>query len=100
MRSQTKITPGAHAILLLDQAGWHGARTSRFQATSRSCRSHHARPNSTAKKTLAVHAAELAVTSCLQIRLKLARPTRGFSRNGCGYRKSARHADDRRAQAL
>src|SRR5262249_45117549 len=23
----TKITPGAHAILLLDQAGWHGAKT-------------------------------------------------------------------------
>jgi hypothetical protein len=22
----TKITPGAHAILLLDQAGWHGAK--------------------------------------------------------------------------
>ena len=21
----TKVTPGAHAILLLDQAGWHGA---------------------------------------------------------------------------
>src|SRR6478736_1981309 len=26
MRSQPKITPGAHAILLLDQAGWHGAK--------------------------------------------------------------------------
>ncbi len=25
MRSQPKITLGAHAILLLDQAGWHGA---------------------------------------------------------------------------
>jgi hypothetical protein len=22
----TKVTPGAHAILLLDQAGWHGAK--------------------------------------------------------------------------
>ena len=22
----TKITPGAHPILLLDQAGWHGAK--------------------------------------------------------------------------
>ena len=22
----TKITPGAHAVLLLDQAGWHGAK--------------------------------------------------------------------------
>jgi hypothetical protein len=46
----TKITPGAHAILLLDQAGWHGAKHSRFQATSHSCSSRHARPNSTAKK--------------------------------------------------
>src|SRR6516164_6794968 len=25
-RSRRKITPGAHAILLLDQAGWHGAK--------------------------------------------------------------------------
>src|ERR1700752_4535601 len=23
----TKVTPGAHAIVLLDQAGWHGAKT-------------------------------------------------------------------------
>jgi len=23
----TKVTPGAHAILILDQAGWHGAKT-------------------------------------------------------------------------
>ena len=22
----TKVTPGAHAIVLLDQAGWHGAK--------------------------------------------------------------------------
>src|SRR5216117_3300559 len=22
----TKVTPGAHAILILDQAGWHGAK--------------------------------------------------------------------------
>ena len=22
----TKITPGAHAVLILDQAGWHGAK--------------------------------------------------------------------------
>jgi DDE superfamily endonuclease len=44
----TKITPGAHAILLLDGTA---PRPSRFQATSRSCSSRHARPNSTAKKT-------------------------------------------------
>jgi hypothetical protein len=23
----TKVTPGAHAILVLDQAGWHGAKS-------------------------------------------------------------------------
>jgi hypothetical protein len=22
----TKVTPGAHAVLILDQAGWHGAK--------------------------------------------------------------------------
>jgi len=42
----TKITPGVHAILLLDQV----PRPSRFGATSRSCSSRHARLNSTAKK--------------------------------------------------
>ena len=25
-RIATKVTPGAHAILILDQAGWHGAK--------------------------------------------------------------------------
>jgi len=94
----TKITPGAHAILLLDQAGWHGAKD--LKVPSNILQVPPRAPKLNTKKTLAVHAAELAVTSCLQIRLKLARPTRGFSRNGCGYRKSARHADDRRAQAL
>jgi hypothetical protein len=33
----TKVTPGAHAIILLDQAGWHGTKRSRSQATSRCC---------------------------------------------------------------
>ena len=32
----TKVTPGAHAVLILDQAGWHGAKTSRLPKTSRS----------------------------------------------------------------
>jgi hypothetical protein len=31
----TKVSPGAHAILLLDQAGWHGAKFSRCRAKSR-----------------------------------------------------------------
>ena len=46
----TKITRGAHAILLLDQAGGMAPRPSRFQTTSRFCCFRHARLNSTAKK--------------------------------------------------
>jgi transposase len=34
----TKVTPGAHAILILDQAGWHGAKDLEAPKTSRSCR--------------------------------------------------------------
>src|SRR5208283_2898213 len=47
----TKVTPGAHAIVLLDQAGWHGGRFSRSRAIFRSCRCRPAHPNSTARKT-------------------------------------------------
>jgi hypothetical protein len=47
----TKVTPGAHAILILDQAGWHAAKDLKLQATSRSCRCRHAHQNSTRKKT-------------------------------------------------
>ena len=51
-RSQPKVAPNAHAILLLDQAGWHGAKDSQSSARiSRSCRCRRARPNSTRKKT-------------------------------------------------
>src|SRR5262249_48733462 len=46
----TKITPGAHAILLLDQPGGMAPRPSRFQTTSRSCSFRPAHPNSMAKK--------------------------------------------------
>jgi hypothetical protein len=45
----TKVTPGALAILILDQAGWHGAKT--LKVPSRSCRCRRVRPNSTLKKT-------------------------------------------------
>ena len=34
----TKVTPGAHAVLILDQAGWHGAKDLEAPKTSRSCR--------------------------------------------------------------
>ena len=47
----TRVAPGAHAILLLDQAGWHGPQRSRFQAISPSCRCRRAHPNSIPKKT-------------------------------------------------
>jgi hypothetical protein len=30
----TKVAPGAHAILILDQAGWHGAKQLRIPITS------------------------------------------------------------------
>jgi hypothetical protein len=61
----TEITPGAHAILLLDQAGGHGAKGLSKQHLTLAGPA--TRPNSTVKRTLAVHAAELAVKSCLQI---------------------------------
>jgi hypothetical protein len=44
----TKITPGAHPILLLDQAGWLGAKALKVPSNISLFR--HARPNSTAKK--------------------------------------------------
>ena len=33
------VAPGAHAVLLLDQAGWHGSAELVVPATSPSCRS-------------------------------------------------------------
>ena len=47
----TKVTPGAHAILILDQAGWHGAKALKAPETSRSCRCRRVRRSSTPKKT-------------------------------------------------
>ena len=46
-----RVTAGAHAILILDQAGWHGAKDLRFPATYRSCRCRRAHLSSIAKKT-------------------------------------------------
>ena len=48
----TKVTAGAHAIVLLDQAGWHGAKALKVPAISRSCCCRHALPNSTARKNV------------------------------------------------
>jgi hypothetical protein len=47
----TKVAPDTHAILILDQAGWHGAKELRIPTNIRSCRYRHAHPNSTAKRT-------------------------------------------------
>lgn len=48
----TKVTPGAHAMLLLDQArGGMAPPCSACHATSRSCHRHRARPNSRDRKT-------------------------------------------------
>ena len=64
----TKVSPGAHAILLLDQAGWHGAKILKVPSNitlmplpPRTTRTQW--PG----KHLAVHAAELALKSDLQI---------------------------------
>src|SRR5262249_34988808 len=58
----TKIPPGAHAILLLDQAGWHGAKALQVPNnislfTAPATRTRTQRP----RKYLAIHAAELVV---------------------------------------
>ena len=48
----TKVTPGAHAIVLLDQAGWHGAKVLKVPNNiSLMPRCRRAHPNSTARKT-------------------------------------------------
>src|SRR5271166_3359704 len=71
----TQIAPGAHAALLVDQAGWHlsGPAHRAFQ--------HHADPVSgkvpraePAGKRLAVHARKLALKSDLQILRRHRRP--------------------------
>jgi len=63
----TKVTPGTHAVLILDQAGWHGAKDLKvptnisLPATAARARAQQPR------KHLAVHAPELAVKPNLQI---------------------------------
>ena len=37
-RSPTRVAPGAHAILLLDQAGWHGAAALKVRSNISLCR--------------------------------------------------------------
>jgi hypothetical protein len=60
----TKVSPGAHAILILDQAGWHGAKDlSNISLLTMPPRSPELNP----QKYLAIHASELAVEPRLQI---------------------------------
>src|SRR6266851_5089287 len=47
----TKVAPGAHAMLILDQAGWHGARELKVPANISLYHCRHAHPSSTAKRT-------------------------------------------------
>src|SRR5271166_1241777 len=71
----TQIAPGAHAALLVDQAGWH------FVGPAHRAFQHHADPVSgkvpraePAGKRLAVHARKLALKSDLQILRRHRRP--------------------------
>jgi len=41
----TKVTPGAHAVLILDQAGWHGAKDLEVPSNYTACRCGSANPN-------------------------------------------------------
>jgi hypothetical protein len=73
----TKVAPGAHAILILDQAGWHGAKELKVPPNISLLplppRARAQQPG----KHLAVHAPKLVVKPRLQIlrrhRLKLPR---------------------------
>jgi Winged helix-turn helix/DDE superfamily endonuclease len=69
----TKVTPGAHAVLILDQAGWHGApKTSRLPKHLAPAAAAACARSSTLK--MAVYAGELAVEPHLQILRRNRRP--------------------------
>ena len=64
----TKVSAGAHAILILDQAGWHGAKELRIPEQSIALAIAAACTRAQfPREHLAVHAAELAVEPYLQI---------------------------------
>src|SRR5262245_10649408 len=70
----TKVTLGAHAIILLDQAGWHRQSASGSEQyltrAAAAARTRTQRPG----KHLAVHASELVVKPDLQILRRYRRP--------------------------
>jgi hypothetical protein len=63
----TKVAPGAHAILIVDQAGWHGAKELRIANNISLLPLPPRSPELTAKRHLAVHTSELAVKPHFQI---------------------------------
>ena len=68
MRSAARVTAGAHAILILDQAGWHGAKDLKIPRNLSLLPLPPRAPElNPPRKYLAVHATELAVEPNLQI---------------------------------
>ena len=61
------VTAGAHAILILDQAGWHGAKELKIPSNISLLPLPPRAPELNSQENLAVHAAELAVEPYLQI---------------------------------
>ena len=71
----TKVTPGAHAVLILDQAGWHGAKDLKAPKNITLLPLPPRAPElNPSRKYLAVHAGELAVEPHLQILRRHRRP--------------------------
>ena len=69
----TKVTPGALAVLILDQAGWHGAKDLRGSQKHLAPAAAAACARSSTLK-MAVYAGELAVEPHLQILRRNRRP--------------------------
>jgi hypothetical protein len=63
----TKVTPGAHAVLILDQAGWHGAKDLKAPKNISLLPLPPRAPELNPQENLAIHAGELAVEPHLQI---------------------------------
>jgi len=51
------VAQGAHTVLLLDQAGWHGSAKWSFPTTLRCCRCRPDAPNSTLSRTYGISSA-------------------------------------------
>jgi hypothetical protein len=63
----TKVTPGAHAIVLLDQAGWHGTKILKIPRNVSLMPLPPRAPELNGQENIRVHAAELALQSGLQM---------------------------------